>query len=109
MGVLMTAMPSYLRSFSSTSSLLLFHLVGFALAPGFVAALMGLFSRSEDGLSFGVGFALWVTAPAAALLALAYLREPRSVASGGLAGVDDLTFSDISYELSRRRMSTAPL
>jgi len=108
-GILMTAMPSYLRSFSAISSVLVFHLVGFALVPGVVAVSMSCFSRSSHGLGFGVGVAFWTTVPAAVLLLLAYTREPKSTAPVGLSGVDDLTFGDISYELARRRMSTAPL
>ncbi|CAE7527675.1 unnamed protein product, partial [Symbiodinium sp. CCMP2456] len=63
-----------------------------------------------NGLSFGVGLMLWATLPAAILLLFAYAREPKgSGPAGSLSGVDDLTFSDISYELARRRMSTSPL
>eukprot|EP00929_Paragymnodinium_shiwhaense_P097641 TRINITY_DN59276_c0_g1_i1.p1 TRINITY_DN59276_c0_g1~~TRINITY_DN59276_c0_g1_i1.p1 ORF type:complete len:527 (+),score=68.21 TRINITY_DN59276_c0_g1_i1:81-1583(+) len=108
-GVLMTSMPSYLRSFNSASSLVLFLVVGFAISPGVSALLMSCFTKPEEGLAFGVGFALWMTVPAAVLLLLAYAREPKSVTALGLAGVDDLTFTEINYELSRRRMSTAPL
>jgi len=108
-GVLMTSMPSYLRSFSSASSYLMYHLVSFSTAQGIMAGLMGCFERLPEALSVGMGLALWATAPAAGLLVLAYAREPKGVVAGGLSGVDDLTFSDISYELSRRRMSTSPL
>mmetsp|Transcript_53336 Transcript_53336/g.150349 ORF Transcript_53336/g.150349 Transcript_53336/m.150349 type:complete len:520 (+) Transcript_53336:232-1791(+) len=123
-GVLMTSMPSYLRSFYSASSLLMFHLISFAIIPTISALVMGWYhrlphgekpsgaevrERNGEGLDFGVGLAMWTTVPAAVLLLLAYAREPKCVAPVGLAGVDDLTFSDISYELSRRRISTAPL
>jgi len=108
-GVLMTSMPSYLRSFSSTSSFLTYHVLSFSTAQMIIAGLMGCFTRPAEGLRFGVGVALWATVPAAGLLVLAYVRVPKGVVAGGLSGVDDLTFSDISYELSRRRMSTSPL
>jgi len=108
-GVLMTSMPSYLRSFSSVSSLLMFHLLSFAIVPCIGAALMGCFKKPHEGLVFGVCFALWSTLPAAVLLLMAYAREPKCVAPVGLACADDLALSDIGYELSRRRMSTTPL
>jgi len=108
-GILMTSMPSYLRSFASAASLLIFQLVSFAAVPIISAVLMSLFRSVEEGLTFGVSFALWMTVPAAVLLFLAYVREPKCAVPTGLSGVDDLTFSDISYELSRRRMTTAPL
>ncbi|CAE8674815.1 unnamed protein product [Polarella glacialis] len=106
-GLLMTSMPS---SFSSASALLAFHVMSFAVVPSIVAALMGCFSGSEEGLSFGIALLFWATAPAALLLLLAYAREKKgSVPIGCLSGVDDLTFSEINYELARRRMTTAPL
>jgi len=71
--------------------------------------LMSYFSHPKEGLSFGIGLALWMTVPAAILLLLTYMREPKNVSPTGLSGADDLSFSEISYELSRRRMSTAPL
>jgi len=108
-GVLMTSMPSYLRSFSSASSLLTFHLLSFAIVPAVFAGMMSCFSKLEKGLDFGVDTALWATVPAALVLLVAYMREPKCSMPAGLAGADDLTFGDISYELSRRRMSTAPL
>lgn len=108
-GILMTSMPSYLRSFSSASSSLVYHLLSFSTAQAIVGGLMAWFIRPIEGLRFGLGLALWATAPAAGLLVLAYAREPKGVVAGGLSGVDDLTFSDISYELSRRRMGTSPL
>jgi MFS family permease len=108
-GVLMTSMPSYLRSFSTASSTFVIHLLSFALLPAVCGSLMSCFSQPAEGLSFGVGLTLWMTMPAAVLLLLAYVREPKSVLPMGLAGADDLTFSEIGYELSRRRMSTTPL
>mmetsp|Transcript_53953 Transcript_53953/g.101179 ORF Transcript_53953/g.101179 Transcript_53953/m.101179 type:complete len:496 (+) Transcript_53953:33-1520(+) len=109
-GLLMTSMPSYLRSFSSASTVLVLHVVSFSVIPGAAAVLMGFFIRPEKGLCFGVGLVLWATLPAAILLLFAYAREPKGTGpAGSLSGVDDLTFSDISYELARRRMSTSPL
>jgi len=108
-GILMTSMPSYLRSFSTASSSLVFHLLGFTVVPVVSAVLMSCFGRPDEGLDFGVCFSLWMTVPAAVLLLLAYAREPKTVPNAGICGADDLTFSEISYELSRRRMSTAPL
>lgn len=108
-GVLMTSMPSYLRSFSTASSTLAIHLLSFAVVPLICGAVMSCFAVPNDGLSFAVSFSLWATVPAALLLLLTYIREPKSATSTGLSGADDLTFTEISYELSRRRMSTAPL
>lgn len=108
-GVLMTSMPSYLRSFHCSASTLGFHSISFTAVPAAIVVLMSFFSDPTDGLMFGVCFALWLTVPAALLLVVACVREPKCAAPAGLSGVDDLTFSDISYELSRRRMSTAPL
>lgn len=108
-GVIMTSMPSYLRSFSAALSTLVIHLLSFAVLPIVCGGLMSCFSRAEEGLAFGVALSLWMTVPAAALLLLAYVREPKGVIPMGISGADDLTFSEISYELSRRRMSTAPL
>lgn len=110
-GVLMTSMPSYLRSFSSASSAVAFHLLGFAVVPGVVVGLMSCFSRPQEGLVFGVELSFWLTMPAAIVILWAYAREPKGLAPApaGLSGVDDLTFADITYELSRRRMGTSPL
>lgn len=108
-GILMTSMPSYLRSFSTASSTLVIHVISFAVVPILAAGVMSCFSTPKKGLSFGVGSALWLSVPAALLVVVATLREPKQVMPTGLSGVDDLTFSEISYELSRRRMTTAPL
>jgi len=108
-GMLMTSMPSYLRSFASASSVFLFHLLSFAIVPFVSSMMMSCFDTVYEGLSFGVCCAFWMTVPAAILLVLAYAREPKSGVPTGLSGVDDLTFSDITSELSRRRMSTTPL
>lgn len=108
-GVLMTSMPSYLRSFSTASLTLMYQVISYSIAQAVVTGLMSWFIRPVEALRFGMSVALWATAPAAGLLVLAYAREPKGVVAGGLSGVDDLTFSDISYELSRRRMSTSPL
>eukprot|EP00747_Dinoflagellata_sp_TGD_P168756 gnl/TRDRNA2_/TRDRNA2_195906_c0_seq1.p1 gnl/TRDRNA2_/TRDRNA2_195906_c0~~gnl/TRDRNA2_/TRDRNA2_195906_c0_seq1.p1 ORF type:complete len:517 (+),score=84.62 gnl/TRDRNA2_/TRDRNA2_195906_c0_seq1:49-1599(+) len=108
-GVLMTSMPSYLRSFSAASSVLMFHIIGFAVVTSFTSTIMGCFGTPDEGLAFGVCFVLWLTAPAAVLLILAYMKEPKNAGPIGLAGADDLTFSEINYELSRRRVSTTPL
>lgn len=109
-GVLMTSMPSYLRSFAAASSSLAIQLVSYSLVPAVSAALIGCFSRPEEGLTFGVCFALWMTVPAAVLLLLAYAREPKAIRHPtGLSGADDLTLSEVSCELSRRRITTAPL
>eukprot|EP00933_Yihiella_yeosuensis_P015369 TRINITY_DN13425_c1_g1_i1.p1 TRINITY_DN13425_c1_g1~~TRINITY_DN13425_c1_g1_i1.p1 ORF type:complete len:511 (+),score=55.23 TRINITY_DN13425_c1_g1_i1:195-1535(+) len=109
-GILMTCMPSYLRSFSSSSSVLAFHVFSFALVPMFISGSMNCFSVPEKGLNFGIGLLLSITVPVAVLLLCSYLREPRGCApASSLSSVDDLSFGDISYELARRRMSTAPL
>jgi hypothetical protein len=109
-GLIMTSMPSYLRSFSSASVMLVYHIVSFSIVPGVVAVLMTCFTEPEEGLSFGLGLLLWATTPVALLLLISYIREPKAAMSAGtLSSVDDLSFSDISYELARRRMSTAPL
>ncbi|CAE7827657.1 unnamed protein product, partial [Symbiodinium sp. KB8] len=46
-GLLMTSMPSYLRSFSSASTVLVLHVVSFSVMPGVAAVLMGTSIRSD--------------------------------------------------------------
>ncbi len=70
---------------------------------------MGCFIRPEKALNFGVSLAFWTTTPAAILLIFTYAREPKGSGPSSLSGVDDLSLGDVSYELARRRMSTAPL
>lgn len=65
-----------------------------------------------------MNLSLWATTPAAVLLLFAYAREPKGSGPSSLSGVDagdanaslragsrsqDLNFSDVSYELARRR------
>ncbi|CAL1166316.1 unnamed protein product [Cladocopium goreaui] len=107
--LLMTSMPSYLRSFNATSMFLMLHLLSFSVAPLLVTLLMGCFLRPEKALNFGVALAFWATTPAAILLIFTYAREPKSSGPSSLSGVDDLSISDVSYELARRRISTVPL
>eukprot|EP00435_Cladocopium_sp_Y103_P065589 s401_g27.t1 len=107
--LLMTSMPSYLRSFNATSMFLMVHLLSFTVAPVMVTLLMGCFVRPEKALNFGVALAFWATTPAAILLIFTYAREPKSSGPSSLSGVDDLSISDVSYELARRRISTVPL
>lgn len=102
-------MPSYLRSFNATSMFLMLHLLSFSVAPLLVTLLMGCFLRPEKALNFGVALAFWATTPAAILLIFTYAREPKSSGPSSLSGVDDLSISDVSYELARRRISTVPL
>lgn len=46
-----------------------------------------------------MGLALWATVLAALLLLVAYAREPKgSGPEPRLSGVDDLNFSEVSYE-----------
>lgn len=109
-GLLMTSMPSYLRSFSAASMFLMLHVLSFAAAPLLLTLLMTMFVRPAKGLDFGVGLALWATVLAALLLLVAYAREPKgSGPEPRLSGVDDLNFSEVSYEVARRRVSTPPL
>jgi len=68
-----------------------------ALAPALGTYVGALLCNRMDGFKAGQH-------AAALRVACAFV-----VVAGGLSGVDDLTFSDVSYELSRRRMSTSPL
>lgn len=109
MDIFQTGRNCILRSFNATSMFLALHVISFAVAPSIVAILMGCFIHPEKGLNFGVSLAFWATTPAAILLMVTYAREPKSSGPSSLSGVDDLTLADVSYELARRRMSTAPL
>jgi MFS family permease len=108
-GVLMTSMPSYLRSFSTAASNTVLHLVSFAVFPLICGAIMRIFFDLKKAMTFGVVFSLWMTVPAAILLVITYAVEPKSSNPTGLSGADDLSFNEIGYELSRRRMTTTPL
>ncbi|CAE7197538.1 unnamed protein product [Symbiodinium sp. CCMP2592] len=52
-GLLMTSMPSYLRSFSSASTVLVLHVISFSVMPGVAAVLMGCFIRPEKHKPIG--------------------------------------------------------
>ena len=51
--LLMTSMPSYLRSFNAASMFLILHLLSYAVAPTIVTILMGCFIRPEKALNLG--------------------------------------------------------